>query len=168
MKAPLTADRLHELLDYDPLTGVFLWRVRRGPRAPAGRIAGSAWPNKSGKFYRRIMVDGRMYLAHRLAWLYVKGQWPLYEVDHRDSDGLNNTWINLREATRAQQSANTVLHVDSTTGFKGVTKRGRRFGAKIVLRKRPIHLGYFDTPDEAHVAYVNAAKQHFGEFARAS
>jgi hypothetical protein len=162
----LTAERLKELLNYNPLTGVFLWKVWRGPRAQAGQIAGSAWPNKSGKFYRRIMVDGRMYLAHRLAVLWMTGEMPLREVDHRDGDGLNNAWRNLRKATRAQNSANTPRHTDNRAGFKGVYQRGQRFVAMIRRDKRGRYLGTYDTPEEAHAAYAAAAQKHFGEFAR--
>jgi hypothetical protein len=168
MRDPLTADRLRELLDYDPLTGVFLWKVYRGGKAKLGAIAGHVQQNETGHEYLGIGVDYRRYLAHRLAVLWMTGEWPPHEVDHRDGDGLNNAWRNLRIATRAQNSANTSRHADNRAGFKGVYPRGKRFVAMIRWDKRGRYLGTFDTPDEAHAAYVTAAQQHFGEFARAS
>lgn len=167
-RSELTQTRLKELLDYDPLTGVFYWKKTRARGAKKGQAAGRISQNKTGQWYCRIRVDQKLYLAHRLAWLYSYGEWPCQEIDHRDNDGLNNALSNLRAASRGQNSANTRLHADNLVGFKGVSKRGRRYGASIVLNKRRIHLGYFDAPEEAHEAYIRAAELYFGEFARAA
>jgi hypothetical protein len=159
MKAPLTADRLHELLDYDPLTGVFLWKVSRG-RIRAGAVAGTI--NTSG--YRQIRMDGRAYLADRLAWLFMTADWPPGLVDHRDRDTDNNRWSNLRVCNHSQNAANSLR---KKAGLKGVARRGRRFCAAIKVNGKHLHLGHYDTPEDAHAAYLTAAISHFGEFARA-
>lgn len=87
-------------------------------------------------------------------------------VDHIDGDSLNNTRSNLRIATRGQNRANSRPNRNNTTGFKGVRRRGTRYRAEITVDKKTTYIGTFDTPEAAHAAYVEAAKQHFGEFAR--
>lgn len=177
----LTAARLRELLHYDPETGIFTWRPRpvrvgfeRNDRSwntrYSGKPAGSVNKRRGGDSYRYITVDDTSYLAHRLAWLYMTGEWPADEVDHRNLDGLNNRWGNLREATGTQNLGNTRVNSKNTTGFKGVSflRRTGRYYAQIRIDHKSRHLGYFDTPEEAHAAYVAAAERYFGEFARAA
>jgi hypothetical protein len=163
----LDQERLRELLHYDPETGVFTWLVAPNRRIRVGQQAGTAWEGR-GVSYIDIKIDGQRYRAHRLAWLYMTGEWPPDETDHRDCDGLDNRWPNLREATSTQNKANTRRRRDNTSGFKGVTfnKRDRRFQARIKAGDRERHLGCFDTAEEAYAAYCAAAKEHFGEFAR--
>jgi hypothetical protein len=159
----LTAERLRELLDYCPESGVFTRRVSRG-RAKAGSVAGC----DDHKGHLVIVVDGRLYQAHRLAWLYVTGHWPKHEVDHVDGDGLRNAWTNLRSATHAENMRNSRRPRHNTSGFKGVSwhKRSQAWRAYIKKDRRAIHLGTFATPEAAHAAYVAAAQEHHGEFAR--
>lgn len=157
----LSPDRLRELIDYDPATGIFRWRI--GTRVvPAGTECGFAL--KDGR--RVICVDNETYQAGRLAWFYVKGEWPSLEVDHRDCDPSNNRWKNLREATVSQNMANRGLQRNNTSGFKGVYPEGRKFFAQITVRREVKRLGTFDTPAQAAAAYDAAAIAHFGEFAR--
>jgi hypothetical protein len=157
----LTVERLKELLHYDPETGVFTWKVRVA-NVPAGSIAGC---NKER--YHFIGVDGREYRAHRLAWLYMTGEWPV-EIDHRDTDGHNNRWANLRHATRIQNCRNTGLPKNSTSGSKGVywSKDRQRWVAQITINKVRTGLGRFHTKERAAAASEAAARKHFGEFAR--
>jgi hypothetical protein len=171
----LTAERVRELLTYEPLTGLFYWRVdRRCGRgrgrvtANAGSQAGTPFLGAKGRRYWKITIDARCYLAHRIAVLCMMGAWPEHEVDHIDGNGLSNAWANLRPATRAQNGANTSRRSDNTVGLKGVTRQGSRFVAQLQRGKRHVYLGAYDTAEEAHAAYVAAAKQHFGEFARAA
>lgn len=151
--------RLRELLDYDPATGVFTWRLYRG-RVAAGSVAGSL--DRYG--YRQIQIDGKLHLAHRLAWLYVYGEWPSGELDHadgsRDSNGINN----LRPATRSQNNANAARRRDNKSGFKGVHFHGPR--QRFIARVQNRHLGYFDAAEEAAAAYKAEANATFGEFAK--
>lgn len=90
------------------------------------------------------------------------------EVDHIDLDGLNNTRRNLRKCTRRQNNMNRRLPKNSTSGLKGAyfhsTKK--RWYSTITINNKTIHLGYYQTPEEAHKAYMESARFHFGDFSR--
>ena len=164
----VTQARLKEMLSYDPLTGVFLWRVDRGGKK-AGETAGC-----KKRTYIAISVDGCIYRAHHLAWFYMTGEWPDPFVDHRDLNKHNNAWVNLREATKSQNQANIGLIKSNVSGFKGVSRYrageayGKSWQASISKDGKSRHLGHFATKEEAHAAYVVAAQNLFGEFARAA
>jgi hypothetical protein len=162
----LTAERLRELLDYDPLTGVFLWRVTRG-RAVAGAVAGHMETGDRTRGYWVIMIDRKLYRAHRLAWFYVHGAWPQDEIDHRNLVRQDNRMANLRQATRSQNRANYRLRPQNS-GMKGITYRRKtgKWQAQIQVEGKKINIGSFLKPEEAHAAYRSAALHHFGEFAR--
>lgn len=167
--AELTAERLKELLHYDAETGAFSWRVNRGAGAKAGARAGCVWCAGDGKpSYLQIRIDGHLYLGHRLAFFYMHGEWPTQRVDHRDCNGLNNSWSNLRPATNSENMANGRKRSTNTSGLKGVTynRQKRKWAAQIKKDYRRIHLGYFDSKDSAHAAYLAKAETLFGEFAR--
>lgn len=165
----ITHERLKELLSYDPLTGVFLWKVKRSNKMP-GDVAGC---NKN-RNYTVIYVEGRFYRAHRLAWFYMTGEWPSTFLDHRDLNKHNNAFANLREATKSQNQANIGVIKSNVSGFKGVSRYragdsyGKPWQAGIRENGRSRHLGHFATREDAHAAYVAAAEKLFGEFARAA
>lgn len=159
----VTAARVREVLNYFPETGEFTWRVVTGPRAILGAIAGSRTQG-----YINISVDGRLYRAHRLAWLYVHNKWPRLGIDHINGNGLDNRLINLREATQAENTANARKKKTCKSGFKGVTAYRSKWVATVGKAGRKIHLGCFDTREQAHAAYCSAAKRLHGEFARSS
>lgn len=161
-KTELTAERLREMLDYDPETGVFRWRLSRG-RARAGAVAGLV--NRLG--YVQIRIDRVCYLAHRLAWLWMTAAWPVAEIDHRDLRRANNSWLNLRAADPAQQRQNAPRPRSNSSGYKGVRVDRARFRAQIGYGYRMIGLGSFATAEEAHRAYCAAAAKLYGEFGRA-
>src|SRR3990167_7311165 len=151
----LIAERLRELFSYNPESGIFTRLVSTSSNARAGDIAG--WANSKG--YMFIRIDGHKYKAHRLAWLYVHGEWPNGDLDHIDGHRDHN-WIgNLRPATRSQNIAN--MRNTNISGFKGATRRRdcRRWSAQITVNGRKRHLGLFNTPEAAHAAYVAAAKE---------
>ena len=157
MKAPLTANRLREILHYEPATGTFTRLVYRSSNAKSGQIVGS--PDKDG--YLRFYIDGRLYGAHRLAWLYVFGEWPSKDLDHINRIKADNRIANLREVSHSENLQNTTLCSRNKSGFKGVSwyARTKRWVAHIKSEGRTKHLGYFDTPELAFAAYCDAAKQ---------
>lgn len=161
----LTAARLREVLNYDPNTGGFTWRVATSSRACVGYRAGCI---QKGVGYRLISVDGHLFNASRLAWLYVTNEWPQARVDHINLDKGDNRWCNLRAATTAQNGMNSCRPSSNTSGFKGVSwsTHAGMWRAQIRVDGRLAHLGYFDTPERAFVAYALAAQEHFGAFAR--
>ena len=116
----LTRARLRELFHYDPETGLFTRLITTSSRARAGMVAGSL----HGEGYLSIRIDGRLYLSHHLAWFYMTGRWPRRIIDHEDTDGTNNRWVNLRKANKSGNGANARLSRANTSGFKGVS-RGR-------------------------------------------
>jgi hypothetical protein len=120
------------------------------------------------KGYVQIMVDGRKYLAHRLAWLWMTGVWPDGEVDHWDTNGANNAWANLRAATRPQQLMNASKRSDNTSGYKGVSFDPRRgtWYARVESNGRKQWIGSFPTPEAAKLARDAAADLFHGDFAR--
>jgi len=165
----LTQERLKSLLHYEPGTGVFTWLVWRPNGVKIGDQAGTIH-KKSG--YRLIKIDGRAYIASRLAWLYMTGEWPECLVDHEDTDRANNAWANLRVATNTQNQHNSNVQKNTLSRLKGVHfksdgQRAKRWGSHIRIGGRLNFLGYFAHPEEAHAAYSKAAKAAFGQFARA-
>ncbi len=155
---------VRSLLDYDSVTGIFTWRTDRGLGlwVKAGDVAGRIMRNG----YRQITVDGQQCLAHRLAWLHFHGQEPGEQIDHINGDKADNRIDNLREATFADNMRNFPMTKRNTTGFKGVCfhKRDKRWQASIGFNGQVKHIGSFDSPEEASLAYQKAAREHFGEF----
>lgn len=158
----LTQERLKGLLDYNPNDGIFTWK-HVIPGKSVGRIAGSK--DKDG--YIQIQVDGRIYKAHRLAYLFMNGSFPDYLIDHRNTDPSDNKWHNLRNATNSQNLANMKV---KSSGVKGIwlCKITNRWRVQIQKDYKRFYLGRFNTQEEACAAYKAAAKQLFGEFARAA
>jgi HNH endonuclease len=159
----ITSERLRELLHYDPEMDVFTRRVRTANCVKVGDVAGDI--DRLG--YRRINVNGSRYRAHRLAWLYITGEWPA-GLDHVNGNRSDNRWCNLREATQSQNNANTPMREDNTSGFKGVSwnKHACKWDSRIHVNDRQLFLGLFATPERAFLEYCFAAWRHFGDFAR--
>lgn len=160
----VTLARLKELLEYDPETGVFRWRISRS-HLKAGSVAGSL----GNKGYRVILLDRVKYSEHKLAWMYVNDYYPEFEIDHKDKDKSNNKILNLRKATRSQNCSHKEFKSSETGRKRGAYpykfKSGVRWRSCISFEGKKIHLGMFPTEDEAHAAYVSAAISYFGEFA---
>jgi hypothetical protein len=170
----LTAERLRERLSFDPDGCRFTWLPRSvRPHMAwtdkawntryAGTIAGK--PDSDG--YRRINLDRRMYLEHRLIVFYQTGAWPEAQIDHINMDRTDNRPENLRSATQSQNRANTRMYANNRSGFKRVTYFGRRkWTAHIKVNGKQRTLGYFDSPERAFIEYIFAAWRHFGDFAK--
>ncbi len=159
----ITYERLREVLDYSPRTGVFRWKKKTCKKVVVGQAAGC-----NSKGYCVIRVDDILYAAHRLAWLYVTRKWPKNQIDHANCNPMDNRYCNLREATSTQNHYNSRLFKNNTSGFKGVSwhKGNGNWRASIFVNGRNIHLGSFDDADEAAEAYAAAATHYAKEFAR--
>ncbi len=156
----ITQARLKELL-YLREDGWFENLTNRSSRARKGEIAGTI----STQGYVQIQIDGVFYKAHHLVWLYVYGYIP-DEMDHKNGIRHENHLDNLRECTRSQNNANSERQTGEG-GLRGVTwfARDQKWLAQIKIDGRSKHLGYFDTVEQAHAAYLNAADLIHGEFA---
>jgi hypothetical protein len=171
MATELTQERLKQILDYDPKTGVFTRRgysLRGGRTSSRGAGERAGWHCANG--YWMICVDNRDYTAHRLAWLYVYGRFPNGDTDHINHDKIDNRIANLREATRSQNSANRPPPKHNKSGHKGVhfDRAKGRWVAYIKKDFKRYHLGRYDTMEEAIAARKDAEHKMFGEFAYAS
>ena len=156
---------MHELLEYFPESGFWVWRINHGTKIKAGQPAG----HKDKRGYVWIGINGRLYLAHRLAHFYQTGEWPPNLIDHRDRDKSNNRWNNIRPATVQQNLANCGKQKSNTSGFKNVYFRGekrRRPWAVQIRCGKLIYYGCFATIEEADAAAEKARVELFGEFAR--
>ena len=162
----LSAEELRNLVNYDPSTGIFTSRVRRGKITIGARLG--TWRTWRGHGVFVFAIGGEEYRAHRLAWLYVNGEWPTEDIDHIDGDPSNNRISNLRQATDSQNLANARKPVTNTSGRKGVSwhSKGQKWQAHIRIEGKSKYLGLFDDLDAAHAAYASAATLHRGEFAR--
>lgn len=154
----LTVERLKEVLDYDPSNGDFVSKLPRG-NIGVGATLGC----ENGRGYKRVKIDGRRYMMHNLAWLYMTGGLPKEKIDHKDGDPSNNKWSNLRPATDYQNSCNKGLYKNNLLGIKGITKT--RAGTYMV---RVDHKSYgcFKDLELAELVVQEVRDKLHGEFAR--
>lgn len=158
-------ERIHELLTYDPVSGDFTRLVTLAGNARKGMRAGC----KNAIGYIRIGLDRKTYPAHVLAFVCMTGEWPLEEIDHINGDRADNRWSNLRKASRSQNSRNTTMLPNNTSGYKGVAwhKSANKWVSRISRSDGTAkHLGCFTDPVAAARAYDIAAIHEHGEFAR--
>ena len=142
----LSYDRLVDILDYNKETGEFFWKVRKG-HVMAGSPAGFI----HSKGYRIIKINHVQFYAHRLAWLYVHGEWPKDQIDHINHIRSDNRMENLREATNQENHKNQSMRSDNKSGMTGVHwHNGRgKWAASVVSNKKRVNLGYFDKLEDA-------------------
>jgi hypothetical protein len=164
----LTAEMVRRAFDYDPVTGLLLWRHRDDvlPRVNK-RFAGKPAGCRDGQYgYLSVRLHDRLYQAHRLIWLHVTGEWPVAILDHADGNPSNNAWNNLRPATRAENNRNRRTY--RRNGYlKGTLPAAKGKWRAVIMLGRENHcLGTFDSQEEAHAAYVEAAKRLHERFAR--
>lgn len=155
----IDVDTLRSVLDYNPGTGVFKWKVRSSARTYPGDVAGGL--EKEG--YRQLTFKRRIYFEHRLAWLYVYGEWPKNKTDHINGDKADNRISNLRDVTQSQNMQNQKRAMrNNSLGFLGVrrTKRPDKFAATISINGKQRRLGWFDSPELAHEVYMQHKKIH--------
>jgi hypothetical protein len=166
----LNAEYLRRRLHYDPLAGCFTWNYCEAMRPQwnarfAGKPAGGIRPDG----YVRIVVDNQLYLASRLALVWMTGEWPPVLVDHADLDTSNTRWANLRLATKSQNAANSGLLSNNSSGHKGVWRApSGRWVAEYWQDGKKHRVGVFDQKADAAAARNAAFARAFGEFARAA
>lgn len=172
-----TPNQLRELLHYDPASGMLYWKPR-GLEMFTSYAAYASWNKRwSGKMaftsddgsgYRQGRIFGKAYRAHRVAWAITYGAWPDNEIDHINGIRSDNRLVNLRMATRAENQRNTPLSKRNSSGFRGVDwhERTGKWRARITAGGPSIYLGLFGTAEEAHAAYLDAAKKLHREFSR--
>jgi len=156
----LTQERLKEILDYDAETGIFTWKSKASGRAAKGSVAGTVLKVKEKK-YITIGIAGKKYYAHRLAFFWMNGYWPI-EIDHEDQDSLNNIWTNIREVTSEENSKNAKLSKASTTGVTGVNwnSQAKKWVAVICSKGKHHYLGCFENIHYAVAARKEAELLH--------
>lgn len=161
-KYGLTFDRVNSVLEYEPETGIFRWKVKLSDRSPVGKAAGG----HAVCGHWRIRVDGHYYMAHRLAWLLMTGDWPPTEIDHKNRVRDDNKWGNLRCCTHSQNLANANRRSDNSTGFKGVRFDPvlKKYRAVSYKDGKQIYAGIFDDPEAAFEAYRRKSLEIHGEF----
>lgn len=163
----LTQQRLRELVDYNPETGVFLWRSNTS-KYPAQSLKreGKLATSVNGTGYNQLYLDGEKFYASRLAWLYMTGEWPDHYIDHENQTRADDRWVNLREATPSNNSTNKKLLSSNTSGCRGVWKQNGRWCVRITVRGVVHYLGSFVEFDDAVAAREEAAIRLHGQFAQ--
>jgi hypothetical protein len=151
----ITAEYLRSILNYDEKLGLFTWKI-----PPCNRVLIGAEAGTVNQGYIRIQINGKRYFAHRLAWLYVYGKWPILLLDHKDGNTKNNCLTNLREATTHQNQQNQrKCSRSSSSKLIGAHKCGNKWRSNIKLNNKTIHIGTFNTAIDAHQAYVSKKRQ---------
>ena len=148
----LTAFVLQETLDYLPDSGLFVWKIDAARNVKAGSVARAG--SRPG-CHIQIKIRGRLYYAHRLAWLHTHGEWPKHFIDHIDGDKSNNRLANLRDVSRSVNGQNQRKAMrDNKSGMLGVSVIGARFRALIVVEGMQRYLGTYDDAKTAHAVYL--------------
>ena len=157
----MQATELRNLLDYNKKTGEFTWKERGIPKFDtrfAGKTAGCKHVSGRGRESWAIKVNGKKYYAHILAWVYVTGEWPEFEIDHKDHDTFNNSFKNLRHVTNEENKKNMPKRADNSSGITGVFKceSSNRWVACITVKRKKVWLGQFKQKRDAVRARTDA------------
>ena len=156
-KRCINQKELKEFLSYHADTGIFIWNKRVSQAMKAGYIAGTSYGRNIN-----IAIHGLVYQAHRLAWLYVTGEWPDI-IDHINHDSKDNRWVNLRSVTHQENMMNTSIRKDNSSGVTGVywNKKSNKWRAVIQHEKKKIYLGEFNDKDMA-IKHRRLAEKKYG------
>ena len=160
MADEIIAARVRELLHYDPETGIFVRKTKVAKSmCNIGDRADRLITTSHAAGYYRVFFDAKQHYAHRVAWLYVYGQWPAGEIDHINGNRSDNRIENLREASHAVNMQNVLLpRKHNKSGFLGVSKDKKRWCAAVMLNGKRHRIGAYDSPEEAHKAYLEAKR----------
>lgn len=175
-EANITQESLSQFLDYDPETGIFFWKERQNNHFKSIRSM-KMWNKRYSKTvagtvdthgYIQIRINYKLYLAHKLAWLFCYGVYPNNQLDHINCNRKDNRINNLRLVTKFENAQNSKIRHNNKSGYKGVSwhQHVQKWTAQIQCNKKHIHLGYYATPEEAYAAYCKAAADLHGEYHR--
>ncbi len=159
-RTDLTQIELKNNLHYNPLTGIFKWKVATSNRVKVGGIAGSK--HKSG--YIQIRIKNKQYYAQRLAWLYMEGYFPENTIDYINRVKYDNRWKNLRHVSNQCSVRNRNIRSDNNSGIIGVSwvKKNKKWQSQICVNKKPMHLGFYKNIDDAvKVRWKNEVKYNW-------
>lgn len=159
----LDVNNIFKYLDYNPETGIFVWKVKTKTNNIGGVAGNTNW-----RGYTSIWINGLQYYAHRLAWAFCHGSFPCGDIDHINENKSDNRIANIRIASRSENMFNRGKNKNNTSGIKGVTfcKATRRWRAQITIDRKSVNIGRFKTKEEAASAYMEKAQQFRGEFAK--
>lgn len=151
----LTHERLTELLDFDPATGVFVWKKTTSNRVKVGARAGVIHKPSGGRY---ISVDGEKFMAHLLAWFYVKGSVAEHDIRPIDGNPDNCAIGNLKEISRSELQHARGMNQNNTSGFQGVSSAPHgKWQAKVTWKNKQISLGMnFALKEDAAAVVKNA------------
>ena len=157
----ITQKRLKEVLHYDPDKGVFIWiKVSKYHREKMFKQAGGIQRDRQGRPHITIGIDGKLYQAHRLAFLYILGYFP-ETVDHMNGNPLDNRFSNLREVSSAENRENHAKRKKKSGLPLGVKKKSKtRYVARITINGKTLELGSFCSPEAASQAYLKAKRKY--------
>jgi len=153
----VTQMELHQRFSYDPYIGEFKYLARTGPNTEADKAAGFI----DGQGYVRIKIHGKAYVGHRLAWLYMLGEWPAEQIDHINGVRHDNRLENLRLVNPKEQSENRKTRAGAASGFRGVSWSGGKWHASIMHFGKQVSLGAYENVDEAKKARIEAEQKLF-------
>lgn len=170
MKRELTHELLKSLVDYDPASGSTTWRKRTSDmfaldddcfawnESNAGKNIGAPFFNQRGRRYMRASIFGKSYMLSRLIFFYMTGRWPVGDIMHRDRDGTNNTWSNLKEVSRIENMRSLAMTKRNSSGCVGVSwnRQKNKWHASVMVNYKTIHLGYFAGKHDAIAARSKA------------
>lgn len=157
----LTQSIIKDHLSYNSETGIV---SRRKTVTSRKEIDNVGWINNNGYVVCKFL--GKSYVLHKLIWIYMTGKYPSGDIDHINGIRHDNRWSNLREATRSQNINNMGIKKSNTSGYRGIYKSGKGWGAKCMIKGKITHLGVFSTAQEASIAYETFAREKHGEFYR--
>jgi hypothetical protein len=166
----LTWERLNEVLYIDSDKGECYWKIAKAIRIKISDRAGTIIKKSNSKnlCYRLIVIDSKQYREHIIIWFFVHKKWPTRDLDHKDRDGLNNKYKNLRLCTNSQNQGNTIEQKNNTSGYKGVSwhKHSKKWRAGISYKRKRIWSKGYNDPYEAYQWYCREHNKLFGEFSR--
>lgn len=158
----MTQHELKLILDYNPDTGIFTWKLWRGGNAIAGSVAGHV----DTRGHVQICINGKMYAAHRLAFLYMTGKFPDQLTDHVNCKKTDNRWNNLRPATPSQNCHNARRYKNNTSGFKGVSFHHGKWNGRVKKNGITHDCGHHQSPEKANQAVISKRNELHGVYAR--